>query len=324
MLNRGLKLISIFAIALFILFTSCKGRTPSGIPEPVDLIMASTRADTDIVDLQAISGKTEFGQGNLPPIGHGNAIIESIEGISVDEGVLILKSDTRESLTSQQTSEDLKVNFEMWIAAGEAIHEDNPSLIAVGEPNLTWKATVHKVGERIDENEVKEVYNFNQEIENLLFTNDTLSNLTKSNYTTFVKATLKDSDELVAEKSVLSIKNLSLNVNAFGFPKSVKLTEPSSEVIEVNLVAIPKTIQEGETVTLYIVAIGNLKSLLLNNGTGNTPNFVKNVTSFVQITDKPKKSTTYTLNATSKDGVKARVSTSITVLPADTLAAVHD
>ena len=295
-MNRGFRFLYTIIGIIFLLILgvlSCQGRTPIVDPIPIDIAVASTRAD--IIDTGAEVGTGEFGQGNVSRIGDGNAKVVSIESIELEGGTLILTSNQ-----SQQISE-LKVDFEMWIAAGESAHENDPSLIATGAPDLTWSAIAQQVTETI--------YDFSQTIENFSKASDNiLDPVVNSNYTAFIRFTINDIRGLIEEDSFLNLQNLHLNIRASEFPEDATLITPVPEANAPEIIgfeAAPQTINQGETSSLrwWVAGADNSTSLTISNDLDNN---TQNVTSLLKLNVKPTQTTTYTLTITNNEGSDSR------------------
>ncbi len=288
----------IFVIALGI--SSCQGRTPIVGPEPVDhsLNVASTREN--IADANIISGEGQLGQGNVSPIGNGNAKVVSIESITLEGGTLILISNNEPSLSAQQTNE-LRIDFEMWVAVGEPAHEKDPSLIATGAPDLTWSAIAQQVTETI--------YDFSQTIENFNKTsNNVLDPVVSNNYTAFIRFTLNDISGLIGENSFLNLQSLRLNIQASEFPENATLITPVLEADPPKVMsfeATPKTINQGGTSTLrwWVAGADNATSLTISNDLDNS---TQDVTNLLKLNVQPTQTTTYTLTITNNEGSDSR------------------
>ena len=290
---RILFIIIIF-ISVFVLgISSCSGggggsgRTPPVGPVPIDisLTVASTRAD--IVDANAESGIGEFGQGNVPRIGSGNSEITKIERISLEGGTLLLASNSQ-SLQTQQAN--LEVDFEMWIAAGEAAHKNDPSVIAVGNPAITWTAKAQSVSGS------NSIFDFSQTIENFqAAANNVLDPVINGNYTAFVRFTLNGSGESFA----LSLEQLKLTLEASKDLEDETLIEPESSSSSsapqiIGFEAIPSNIlQPGESTNLHWWISGGKSPLTLtiDNGVGD-------ITNLIQKEVSPTETTVYTLTVT--------------------------
>ena len=286
------RFLSVFCITTVIIFvfvlgiSSCEGRTPIVRPVPIDisLNLASTRLNS-IIDLQAENGKGGFGEGDALRIGSGNTKIEDIKSIELGEGTLILTPDQPSSIT-QQASE-LEADFEMWIAAGEFDHVDNPSAIVVeGSPDLTWTANAKRVADNI--------YEFSQAIENFQeATDNALNPVINGNYTAFVELTLKDSNGLLNENFSISLQNLHLNVVASELPNDVTLIRPFASDSQGGIIAFeatPKIINKGEKAILRWWISETFPPLELT-----IDNSIINVFDLIQIEVSPEQTTTYAL-----------------------------
>ena len=277
------------------------GRTPPISPVPVDISLTVASTRSNIVDANALSGEGEVGQGNAQRIGSDNTKIEKIKNMELEGGTLILTSN-QSPLTVQQVTE-LEVDFEMWISAGETAHKNNPSVIAVGEPDLTWTAKTEQVTDNI--------YDFSQVIENFQeVTNNALDPVINGNYTAFVRLALKDVSGLVSENSSLSLQNLHLNVVASELPNNVTIIEPLSLVRKPEITdfeATPRVINKGEkSILRWWVAGEQPLKLTIDNGIGD-------VTDLIRFDVSPEQTTTYTLTVTNSQGSTSRKVTVIVV-----------
>ncbi len=305
-------------ISVFVLgISSCtggggSGRTPPVTPVPVDisLTVASTRAD--IVDTSISSGEGSFAEGYAPRIGSGNAKIEDIKNIELEGGTLILTSN-QASLIAQQASE-LEVDFEMWIAAGEIAHVNDPSVIVVeGNPDLTWTANAKQITDTI--------YDFSQTIENFKEAADNvLDPVIKGNYTAFVKLTLKDNSGLLNENSSISLQNLHLNVVASELPNDATLIQPFQLDSQGDIIAFeatPRVINKGEKAILrwWVSESPAPLELTIDNGIGD-------VIDLIRVEVSPEQTTTYTLTIPTPLGGISKKATVIVVPEPDIVQAI--
>ena len=307
MSNKRIKFLYIIifvAISLVISILSCTGRSPIVGPEPVDISLGSIRGD--VIDVNIIAGEGELGQGNVDRIGDGNAKVASIESIALEEGTLLLSVPQQILFSTPQQINELKIDFEMWIDVGEVAHENDPSLIAIGNPDLTWSATTKKITQTIFE--FKEIKNFEPP------SNNVLDPIVTGNYTAFMRFTLKDNNGLVNADAFLALKDLLLNITGSGFPEDIPpLIGPvpaNNPPKIIGFEATPDTIATGGTSTLRWWVTDNPTSLTLSN---NMDGKIQDVTNLVKLDVNPIQTTTYTLKATNARG-NVEVQTTVTVV----------
>lgn len=307
MLIKFLKvfwLTTILSCIIILTTSACFSRKPPVGPVPVDISLnvASTRGD--IIDADAESGVGSFGQGNVANIGDSNSKIQTIKDINLTGGTLFISSNAQ-SLQAQQT--DLEVDFEMWVATGDPSHKDNPGIIAVGKPGLTWTAKAQRVTGDTP------VYDFNTTIDSFdVVKNDFLDPVIKNNYTAYVRFTLKGRSESYA----LSLEKLKLNLKASENLKDKTLITPESSSSAdapkiLGFEATPKTINKGESSTLRWWVTGKIDNIKIDNNKGTN---IGGVPSVIKKDVQPAETTTYTLTATNSAG---EVSKSVTVTVAN-------
>ncbi len=256
----------------------------------------SNRGTGDVIDLQAVSGVLEIVEVGLPPVGNGEI---KLTGVSVDDGSLNF-SIANASLNTQQTNfENLKAVFEMWIAATQDVHRENPNSIAEGDPDFTWESAAEQATENI--------YDF-QPIEKFQ-ADGSFAPVAEGNYSVFLRITLKDNDTVVEEDAFLSFNNIVCDVNANFEPSDdVTLFSPPGDVPDppkiINFAADPQTIRSGESATLYWWVSDTPKVLTIDNGVGDVIDSVRAEVS-------PTETTIYTLTASNDNGT---VSQQVTVV----------
>lgn len=303
-------LVIIFS-TVFIIFTglivisACEGRTPPVAPVPVDisLNLASTRSN--IIDADAQDGSGNFGQGNATSIGSGNSEINSIKDINLKGGTLFLSSDAQSVKTQQAT---LEVDFKMWVSAGKLKHKEDPSLIAVGEPDITWTTKAQKVTGN------SPVYDFDPKINGFKAAENVLDPVINSNYTAYVSFTLKD----ISRSYALSLEELTLNLEASKDLENKTLIQPeasSSSTAAPKIIgfeAIPTNIlQLGESTTLRWWVSGGQTPLKLSIDNIKNPD----VTDKTQVEISPIETTVYTLTVT--DSANKKTTKAIEILVGD-------
>ncbi len=301
-MNRAtlLKILFILIVCLPLVDCSTGGNNPF---MSTNFPAGGNRGTGDVIDLQAVSGGLEAGQGDLPPVGSGQI---ELTDISIDDGTLIFPPSSSNLLKTRQINyPNLRASFEMWVAKAEPTHKNNPGLIAEGtNPDFTWDIATDQVSENI--------YNF-VNVENFKqIPGGSFSPVSESNYTAFLRVTLKDGRVTVQENALLSIQNILCIVRATFEPSdAVTLFEPPSSVSSapkvINFEAVPSEIKQGNKVTLYWWVSNTPEELTIDNDVGNVIESVRRIVT-------PTKTTTYTLTAGNSEGVVSETVT-VTVKP---------
>ncbi len=263
----------------------------------------SNRGTGNIIDIQAVSGEAELGQGDLFSISVPNDNNASeLTNVKIDKGTLIFTTDLQEPLNTQQINE-LEASFKMWVAEARPEHRNNPSIIAIGDPDFTWDIATKEVTEAIYD--LEEVTNFKKS------SGGDFSPVTSGNYTAFIKIILEDSTNLVRQDAFISIKDVEFVVDTSAeLRNDATLFEPTSVLrspIILRFEATPSNIRKGEVSTLRWWVAENPTTLNIDNGVGNVANLVQRNVS-------PQNTTTYTLTIANSKGSDSRQVT-VNVVP---------